>query len=99
MPMAICGRYNFVTCLLIQITYGLYFYSSSCNISEGKTYAKHEKYVTTVAFMKPNDVFTTGLILTGCNDNLIRAFVENRVDPVLSLHGHTDAGLKYAYLS
>lgn len=62
----------------------------TANTSAGKVYTKHDNYVTTVVFAKPTETFPSGLILTGSNDNLIRAFLEDESDPVFVLHGHTD---------
>ncbi|KAL5108186.1 Phospholipase A-2-activating protein [Taenia crassiceps] len=44
-----------------------------------------------VIYAEPTETFPNGLILTGSNDNLIRAFLEDESDPVFVLHGHTDA--------
>lgn len=65
----------------------------TASTSEGKVYAKHDNYVTIVVYAKPTETFPNGLILTGSNDNLIRAFFEDESDPVFVLYGHTDTGL------
>ncbi|KAM3182060.1 hypothetical protein ACTXT7_013169 [Hymenolepis weldensis] len=52
-------------------------------------FAKHSKYVTSVSFCPSTRRFSTGVILTGSNDNLIRGFIEGQPDPVFSLNGHT----------
>ncbi|VDD74450.1 unnamed protein product [Mesocestoides corti] len=62
------------------------------NAHQGKEYEKHENYVTTVIYAKPTEFFPRGLILTGSNDRLIRAFTDDQPEPIFILHGHTDTG-------
>ncbi|VDM34027.1 unnamed protein product [Hydatigera taeniaeformis] len=78
--------------LVFCIVSAKYFFISrgTANATKGKVYAKHDNYVTTVVYAKPTKMFPSGLILTGSNDNLIRAFIEEESDPVFILHGHTD---------
>lgn len=70
-----------------------FHYRDSEMFSSGKEYAKHGNYVTAVSFCPPSQIYPSGLILTGSNDNLIRGFIEEEASPVLILHGHTGTGL------
>lgn len=65
-------------------------FSASAAISEGKSFTGHTNYVTSVIHTKPTEAFPNGLIVTGSNDRLIRAFKNEQAEPVFILHGHLD---------
>lgn len=53
------------------------------------TYEGHTTYVSCIAVMPPNDSYPDGLIYTGSNDSMIRAFVPHKASPDHILQGHS----------
>ena len=58
----------------------------------------HTSYVSCIAVMPPNDTYTDGLIYTGSNDNMIRAYVPHKTSPDHALQGHS-ANVASLYIS
>lgn len=53
------------------------------------TYEGHAAYVSCLAVMPPNDTYPDGLIYTGSNDAIIRAYVPHQSSPDHLLQGHS----------
>ncbi len=79
--------------MILFIVWTIFLFRNSPATAEGKSFSNHTNYVTTVISTKPTKAFPGGLIVTGSNDRLIRAFKEEQTEPIFILHGHQDAGL------
>lgn len=53
------------------------------------SYEGHTAYVSCVAVMPPNESFPDGLIYTGSNDSMIRAYAPHNTFPDHVLQGHS----------
>ncbi len=53
------------------------------------TYEGHKSYVSCLAIMPPNETHPDGLIYTGSNDAMIRAYVPHNCSPDHVLQGHS----------
>jgi len=55
-----------------------------------KIYKGHSKYVSCAVFQEPSEEFPSGLVVTGCQDGKIRAFLPDIEDPLYQLEGHAE---------
>ncbi|KAK7576747.1 hypothetical protein V9T40_013033 [Parthenolecanium corni] len=59
--------------------------------TEVQTFVGHTNFVISVCVVPPNEIFTSGLIVTGSNDNTILVYQPESPNSILQLTGHTDA--------
>ena len=56
-----------------------------------KIYMGHTKYVSCVVYQEPSEEFSSGLVLTGCQDGKVRGgFLPDIEDPLFQLEGHAE---------
>lgn len=56
------------------------------------TYRDQKKYVTSVLYLEPSDLYPNGLVLAGGNDNIIFVYQAGEPFASLQLTEHTNAG-------
>ncbi|PSN46406.1 Phospholipase A-2-activating protein [Blattella germanica] len=62
----------------------------NAGFSEAQTFVGHSNFVSSVCVLPPHDGHPSGLIVTGSNDNIIRAFALDSPTPLLVLKGHNN---------